>query len=285
MKFGAVFILYNFNKSFLDNLNSIKSNIDFIVLIDNSSTSSEHIFKNYISEKLNYIPLYKNTGIATALNKGMNICIEEKCDWIFTFDQDSRFFNNNVQIFREFIEKNTNGNIIGLCPQYITYQNSPKIEGTTENIVEVIQSGTAFNAKKYLEIGPFKEKYFIDYVDYEYGYRAERNGYKFIRCNDAMLIHNMDDDIFNENYKYYKKIKIFKYVHHYVYPSELRTYYVFRNGLDVFFEYKKLRVIVSLLSRILKCILFEKNKLQQIRAMGKGTADFIFKRYGCIDKF
>ncbi|GCD09731.1 glycosyltransferase [Clostridium tagluense] len=280
MKVGSVVVLYNFNESFLKNLELLKKYVDFIVLVDNSSVSSQNLFEEFIGDGLVYIPLYGNFGIATALNKGMEVCINQNCDWALNLDQDSTFYNDIIAVYRKYINNNTCTNIMGLCPQYFTYQNNPKLNESSIQVKETIQSGTLFNIEKYLKLGFFKDDYFIDYVDFEYCYRAEKQGYIFMRCNSAALIHNKDEAVFDKDYKYYREIKCFKYRHHYMYPSETRTYYVFRNGMDVFFTYKKISVLINLLTRIVKCILFEKNKMGQLKAMLNGFRDYKRKKYG-----
>ena len=283
MKVGSVVVLYNFNEEHFKNLEVLKKYVDFIVLVDNSSFSSQELFKEIIDDKLVYIPLYENFGIATALNKGMEVCIEQHCEWVLNLDQDSTFYNDIIEIYRRYIDLNITTNIIGLCPQYFTFQHNPKLNESSIRVKKNIQSGIIFNSENYIKLGPFRDDYFIDYVDYEYCLRAEKQGYIFMRCNSAALIHNKDESIFDKNFKYYREIKFLKYKHHYIYLSETRTYYVFRNGLDVFFTYKKLSILKSLLTRILKCMFFEKNKKGQINAMYNGFHDFKIKNYGKIN--
>ena len=142
MKVGLVVVLYNFKESFFENLELLKKYADFIVLVDNSSVSSNNLFEKYVDNSLVYIPLYGNLGIATALNKGMEECINKHCDWVLNLDQDSTFYNNIIEVYRKYIENNTCTNVIGLCPQYFTYQNDPSLNESSIKVKETIQSGT-----------------------------------------------------------------------------------------------------------------------------------------------
>lgn len=280
MKIGSVVVLYNFNNLFIENLKLLQKYVDFIVLVDNSDVSSIGLLEEFIGDKLVYLPLMENLGIAIALNKGMEVCITEHCDWVLTLDQDSALDSNIVGIYKKYIHDNACVSIMGLCPQYFTYQYTPRTDISNVRVETNIQSGILFNVENYKKLGAFKDKYFIDYVDFEYCYRANKKGYIFMRCNEAILTHNRQKDIFNKDYKYYREIKFFSYKHHYIYPSEIRTYYVFRNGLDVFFTYGKFIIIYALLTRILKCILFENNKVGQFKAMLHGFCDYTKMKYG-----
>ena len=51
-------------------------------------------------------------------------------------------------------------------------------------------SGSFLNLKVYKEAGPFVDKLFIDYVDFEYCLRLKKKGFKIYKLNNTYMQHN-----------------------------------------------------------------------------------------------
>ena len=52
-------------------------------------------------------------------------------------------------------------------------------------------SGNLLNLDIFNKIGPFREDFFIDYVDNEYCLKLNTYGYRIIQIKDAFLHHNL----------------------------------------------------------------------------------------------
>ena len=95
MKLAAVVVFYNPSEKNIQNIKKYEKSIDRLFIVDNSE---DKIMRYQDSEKIKYIKLCENKGIAHALNIGAKEAIKEGFNWLLTLDQDS-------QITKEIIEK------------------------------------------------------------------------------------------------------------------------------------------------------------------------------------
>ena len=87
MTIGAIIILYNPDiKQTIHSIEILLPQVDKIYLIDNSYDSHQEHFPQ--NDNITYIPLFKNTGIASAQNFGIKNIIKDKCDFALFSDQD-----------------------------------------------------------------------------------------------------------------------------------------------------------------------------------------------------
>ena len=70
-------------------ISTISNQVNYIIIVDNNS-SDQLIFKKLEFEKTYIIFNNQNFGIAKALNQGIKKAITLDCDWVITFDQDSK---------------------------------------------------------------------------------------------------------------------------------------------------------------------------------------------------
>ncbi|MCD8164900.1 MAG: glycosyltransferase [Bacteroides sp.] len=126
-------------------------------------------------EKIVYISMKGNQGIAKALNRGINYCLEKGFSWILTMDQDSRFITS-LKGYKEYISNQDSQRVAILCPTYsIEGENRPAPATEPYPLRKVIQSGNLIQGEVFRKSGGYQEKYFIDYVDYEYCMRSRKN--------------------------------------------------------------------------------------------------------------
>ena len=79
MKLAGVVVLYNPDQKVINNINSYIDELDTLYLVDNSSADNSTLFTH---EKVEYIPLQKNTGIAHALNVGAKKAIDHNFHYL-----------------------------------------------------------------------------------------------------------------------------------------------------------------------------------------------------------
>ena len=96
----AIIVSYEPNSSLIRLYESIKNQVDEIVIIDNNSRNTEsiHILKELENQNISVIYNKENSGIATALNQGVKIAIDKKYKCILTLDQDSEFYQNTYNL-------------------------------------------------------------------------------------------------------------------------------------------------------------------------------------------
>lgn len=278
LKFAGVVVVYNPDKSVIDNIKTYIGELEKLYIVDNTEKNNSD-FKNELSADLKsycyeYILLGKNMGLGRALNIGIKKAEKEQYSWILTMDQDSNFQNNIMLLYKNYIEKNDIAKIALLSPQYSTERNKIKINSEVEEMYWTMQSASLFNIDIIKEIGYFREDFFIDCIDYEYCLRAREHGYKILRCNEAILNHTPAET---------KKIKIFGHFLKYGYAPPLRIYYQVRNAMFMYSEYKNIKSINIILIKLLKIILLFDNKKKYFHYFFKAISDYKNGKLGKLE--
>ena len=83
MKLAAVIVFYNPSENNIKNISKIISSVERLYIVDNSD---DDIIRYKETDKIKYIKLYENKGIAYALNKGAKEAIKENYKWLLTLD-------------------------------------------------------------------------------------------------------------------------------------------------------------------------------------------------------
>lgn len=269
-KIAIIVILYHPGSTVINNIKTYANYADKLILVDNSPNNNSHIaqiFPNSI-----YIPLYKNYGIAKAINIGCDIAIKQNCQWIITMDQDSSFLNDIIAKYKVRLNQNN----IGMLIPYYSYDRTNKKLLQDRAVKLAMQSAAMISVEIYKQIGAYEEKLFIDGVDYDYCYRIREKGYKIVQCHDALLKHSPAKT---------KQIRILFYTFKYGIASPTRYYYQSRNLLYLLFKYKDLKILAIWLYKLFKiCFLFP-NKMTYLHFFFKGIKDFATQKFDiCYEK-
>lgn len=240
-KICAVVILFNPGPGVTENIKSYLDGIDLLYIYDNSPDNKTDLPGLRNCNKVVYIKKEENMGLPYAFNEVAELASKEGFDWMFTFDQDSMACNGMVQSMREFVESSIcKPDTAVVAP--VTYE--PGDEKEVQDIYitylyKVIQSGAMHNLKIMKEIGNYDENMFIDEVDFEYCARCIINGYKIIKINKALLIHNKNDTDVSKKYTDGVTVSINKF-------SPDRYYYRYRNALYCYEKYKESNPVYAL---------------------------------------
>ncbi len=222
-----------------------------------------------------YLPLGENVGIARALNIGAERAVAAGFDALLTMDQDSRAEADLVARLLECREA-VEGRPGIVAPFHLTRAvRRPPPETTFTEVMTPMTSGCLLELTAWQGVGPFRDDFFIDFVDNEYCLRLRRAGYLVIRANRALLEHAVGDitrhgPLIATNH------------------SPLRRYYKSRNRLVVFREYlftfpgHSLIDQVRIAKEIASILLFEDEKGAKLRMMWRGVRDFFS---GCMGKY
>ena len=285
-KILAVIVSYNPDEAIICLYNSIKEQIDKLIIIDNATTNEEskkHL--QYLANKgIQIIYNDKNYGVAKALNQGAKYAIDNGYKWLLTLDQDSEFLPNTYNLLISSYNKLPNkDNIMLIAPKYIEKTDYHSIPHTISSISEskvnwkeqtlIITSGSLIKTEVFDKIGFFEEKLFIDNVDFDFCLRLHIKGYSSKVAENIYFIHNIGH-------------KYTKFCVHYDY-SPIRRYYMARNSVYIlrkyFFYIPKKSIVMVLKSGILlssvKVILFEKDKLKKVYSSYKGLIDGILNKF------
>lgn len=261
---AAVVVLYNPVLNVFGNLSTYIDQISKLFVVDNSDNINVPLVEKIKQIKnAEYIFNGSNIGIAAGLNIGSRKAIEEGFEYLLTMDQDSRadpYMVNNLLM----VIKSSQG--IGLAaPRYVhaDVQEETEVEAVNE-ILYTMTSGSLLNLFAFEKVGGFLEKLFIDHVDHEYCLRLNKNGFKVIKVNNAVLYHKVGNTV-------KRKFFLFTFC-----PSNhppIRLYYRTRNRLYVDHIYKKTfpnyfkEDIRHFIREIIEIIMYEKdlwNKFKMI---------------------
>ena len=224
---GAIIVLYNPDFELLKNgLDALLPQIDKICLIDNSSVDNSH--KIPLCDKINYIPLMENKGIAIAQNIGIRYFEKAGFEYVVFSDQDSVATENVVSSLAQNYESLSKSyNIAAIGPQPInrktqkSYVKKSIIKETIENngksyykVYSIVSSFSLVKLSTFSVVGYMEEELFIDGVDDEWCWRAHDKAKldTFVVC-DLQFSHFQGCD---ESVSYKKS-------------TPFRSYYQFRN--------------------------------------------------------
>ena len=235
IKIASLIVLYHPDKFKLINCISSQLNqVDKLMIIVNSNID-KNILLNFNDEKIEIIYNTNNLGIGAAQNIGIKILKDEKFDFILLSDQDSYFPENYVfDMSKKYISLSKKYKIAAICPLFVNSQNKkiyPMIkrkfffrfkflnQNKINFVTEAISSGMFIPTNVFKDVGTLNEILFIDWVDFEWCWRALNKNYKICVNSDLIIDHELG--IENKNFitKQFPKFKFFRY------------YYIFRNGI------------------------------------------------------
>ena len=236
---STIIITYNPNKSVLLKLiNTCLEAVQHVIIVDNGSSENLAFVLNGRSDRLIYIGLDQNYGIAKAQNVGIIKAKEFNSYAVILFDQDS---NPTLETIEKLIV--TSDNLISsykriacVGPQYYELRRGIKIpfvrvEGVGlkriscspdcgwVQVDRLIASGSLIPMSTIDSVGLMKEELFIDYVDLEWCERALSKGFQAFGDCSSLMEHSLGDD------------PIFFLGRAYPSHSPLRHYYTFRNAI------------------------------------------------------
>ena len=241
-KVFAVLVCYNPSYEIIfKTLESIIAQVEKMYVIDNSDDESKILRKDFPlwdHEKIEFISLGKNTGIAFAQNIGIKKSIQNNADYILLSDQDTIYPKNYVKEILKILKNHENKEkIAAIAPDFLEMNRGGKRQGFVRfegislkkifpitgchTITQAIASGKIISANALEKIGFMEEKLFIDWVDLEWCWRALAKGFFIIGCADVVIQHTLGDtvsSVFNKNYPI---------------RSPLRHYYIIRNAVHL----------------------------------------------------
>lgn len=279
MKLAGVVVLYNPDQKVINNINSYIDELDALYLVDNSSADNSTLFMH---EKVEYIPLRKNTGIAHALNIGAKKAIDHNFHYLLTMDQDSMFEKDALKNMKSIIDADDEKDQVGIySPFHKTAISEPVPEELFTSPLVVMTSGNIINLDIYKCVEGFKEWMFIDCVDFEYGLNVRKHGYTIKQINTVFLDHELGDyeikHVFNK--------KFFCDNH-----SALRRYYIVRNSFYLYDMYHDdypdycQAVVKQAKQSFFYATVFEKHGFKKLIYMIRGYRDYRKGKKGAYGK-
>jgi len=264
----------------------IQEQVGFVVIVDDGECNENVLKLNKWFEGVNKVHLHHNicnVGIATSLNTGITIAKEKGYRWILTLDDDSLVRPNSVErLINGLISIKLNKPIGLIGMAWIEPNENTKSKPIIENVTflekrGIITSGSLFSMDTYDRVGPFRDEFYIDSVDYDYCLRAREQGFAIIKLNEIGFEHSigrskvfciMGLNVVVENHEAF------------------RVYYEFRNSIVLaleYFKYDPLYSIATFLGRtkkLLKILLFERDKIIKLIEALRGLKDGLERNLG-----
>jgi rhamnosyltransferase len=290
--FGLIFVLYEPTEEFVSNLYKAAALCRNVVAVDNSSEYNQSLHEALRQAGITVIFNRNQGGLAGAYNIGAELLLEQGSEMIFLLDQDSdideQFF---MKMMEACAELGTDVFILGPKIYEIHLQRCmpvtppgrrlPKpfrIDKETEGLFPtlfVISSGSAISARAYRTLGAFREDYFIESIDVEYGLRATSSGIP-VYMNAAVTLRQTTGSIERHG-------KLFT-THH----AAWRRYYGTRNAIHSLRLYRSkwsLHWLSGLLAMYwaLCVVLFEQQKLRKVAAIVTGYVDGRLGKLGAFE--
>jgi len=180
-----------------ENLAAIAPQVDSVYVFDNGSSNAAGILD--IASRFDALTVIRepaNLGIATALNRISERAAADGCSWLLTLDQDSVCPPDMVRVLQEASTERS-----ALVTPYIVDRNKTPLHGLQlDSLPEVqefrqparksaITSGSLMRLSAWQQVGGFDDRFFIDYVDYDFNQRLLDGGFSILRSNRTHLLH------------------------------------------------------------------------------------------------
>jgi len=280
--FGLIFVLYQPTAAFVDNLHKAMAQCRNVIAVDNSPDHDAALHEALRQAGATVVANGNRGGLAGAYNRGAELLLAQGCDVIFLLDQDSdidgHFFaemmkacselDNRTFIMGPKIYEIHLQRCMAVTPPGRRFPKPFRIDEKTEGLFPtlfVISSGSAISAQGYRTVGAFREDYFIECVDVEYGLRATSMGVP-VYMNAAVTMRQTTGHIERHG-------KLFTTNH-----AAWRRYYGTRNAVHSLRLYRSkwsLHWLTGLLAVhwMLCVMLFEPQKLRKVMAIVIGYMD------------
>ena len=280
----AVAVTYFPDPSFIDHVDRARRQVGRMVIVDNTPdpAAGDSVARAVAGhDGVSVIRNHANAGVAKALNQGIERAREAGCSWVLLLDQDTELLEDMVstliRVYTEFPERDRLA-MIG-CSPFAKPETPPsqtaKAGCWTEAKV-IITSGTLLSLQAAEKIGPFREEFFIDCVDFEFCLRAGRAGYRILEVQAPVMRHVIGNP---------QKVRFQWVARETSNHRPWRSYYITRNLAILTREYWQKEpawVAAAVYRRVKEMILlylFETSRGQKTRYMVLGLCDGMTRRF------
>ena len=178
----AVVVTYHPDHDFPARLSRIVPQVAATFIVDNGSSDAEMAMLRDVAAggAVTLVCNLENLGVATALNIGVRRAIALGFTWALLLDQDTEVDHDMVERLVGTHASCPDADriaIVGSRFRDTKGQSSEPIRldargDLWEEVESVITSGSLLSLRAYSAIAPFRDEFFIDYVDTEFCLRA-----------------------------------------------------------------------------------------------------------------
>jgi rhamnosyltransferase len=172
--------------------------------VDNGSENLGAIEQGLADSAIGLVPQGRNIGLGAALNIALRLAHEDGFEWLLTLDQDSQADEFFVRGMRHVLEVVAAGQLeLGervavIAPTHFCPVSNRYTKPTGRYIRDglsltnsAMTSGNLLRVGPVLEIGGFREDFFIDWLDHELCLRIRHSGRAILKANSVVLTHSV----------------------------------------------------------------------------------------------
>jgi rhamnosyltransferase len=192
----AVCVTYHPDSNLPERLSKVLRQVAHLVIVDNGSSPAalQMLGSVAANEHVTLIPCQQNLGIARGLNIGMEYALSQAYDFALLLDQDTCVHDDLVSVLTRIYHSHPKKDRLAIVGAGYTDSQHAATRAdesalASEELETVIGSGSLLSLKSFQDIGPFREEFFIDYVDTDYCERARRKGYLVVQSQRALMVH------------------------------------------------------------------------------------------------
>jgi rhamnosyltransferase len=251
-----------------------------LVIVDNGSGGDTHAMLRRIAAdaRVSLVLNPTNLGVASALNLGVERARALGFTWVLLLDQDSDLHAGMLSSLIEVRAAYPEPARVAVIGAGFGEETRAPPAAAWQEVESVITSGSLIPLAVHAAIGPFRDEFFIDYVDSEYCFRARAQGYRVLRTTEPLMSHTIGAPTRHE------LLGKLKWTTNH---SPDRRYYIARNDTVMLREYGGYAfgswALKSLARRLRTCkriVLYERSKARKIAAVSAGWWDGVRGRMG-----
>lgn len=288
MKIACIIVAYKPNLKILKkNIKNLRNSVDKFIIVDN--TSKGHSLSD---DKILNIKLEVNLGIAAAQNIALHYCLKNNFHFCMFNDQDTIFDKDYINkmiknyhslsykkkvfaIFPNLYDRNKK-KLSGLVIRKGIYKKIVNIQKNINSyvITESMSSGMIIKLNLIKKIGYLNENMFLDWVDFEFCWRAIKKNFLLIGFPNVIASHYLGNK---------KKFFLGKPFHIH---NHIRCYYILRNGLNIviynnYIKFSwKLNILYNLIRYSFGYLYFLDNKYLTTKYIAKAFLHGITNKLG-----
>lgn len=283
----AVVVTYHPDPAFRERIGHVRTQVGTVIIVDNGSNEAELAMLQELSRDpcIATVLNGENLGIARALNIGMAAAREKHVDWVLLLDQDTCVDEDLLEtLFAVRADFPDRAHLAVIGAGFRELSSSSTVPETSaqaqswEEVESVITSGSLIPLATHAVIGPFREEFFIDYVDTDYCFRARALGFRVIKTRRSLMAHAIGAATTHSMLWLTKSTS-----NH----SADRRYYIARNDTVMLREHGHyawgmwaVKSLSRCLRRCKRVVLYEQAKTRKIAAIAQGWFDGVRGRMG-----
>ncbi|WCM56348.1 glycosyltransferase [Microbacterium sp. EF45047] len=234
---AAVIPTFHAPEALRDRVDRLLEQVDLVVLVDDGTATTSTL--GFEDPRVRVVELEDNSGIAHALNVGIDLAHEYGASHVLTLDQDSWVPDGYVSAAMEALAGSiaAGENPVGAVPE--SAGGHAVLIDADGHPFDPIQAGQVLRMEAWKRLGPFEESLFIDAVDTEYTLRAWRSGSRYVLIPHTDIGHELGTlvpfTVFG------RQLVLRGRRRHLLYHSPFRTYYMVRNSVILHRRYARER--------------------------------------------